>query len=99
MCQIKLLIACTSTVHMACSCRKVYIGETKWRLETRVKEYWNACDKDLMGRSVIAKQAWESHHPIKWVDISVVDQARRPKELMLKEALHIQLTNSKECFD
>ncbi len=30
------------------------------------------------------------HHPIKWEDISVIYWARRPKELQLKEALHIQ---------
>ena len=26
-----------------CSCGKAYIGETKWRLETRLKEHRDAC--------------------------------------------------------
>ena len=31
------------------------------------------------------------HHPIKWEETIVVDQARTPKELLLKEAIHIRL--------
>ena len=26
-----------------CSCGKAYIGETKRKLETRLKEHWDAC--------------------------------------------------------
>ena len=51
------------------------------------------------GEFAKAKHALEKHHPIKWEDISVVDQARRPKELMLKEALHIQLTHFEEWLN
>ena len=40
-----------------------------------------------------------NHHPIKWEDTSVVEQVRRSKELMLKEALHIQLMPSEERFN
>ena len=34
-----------------------------------------------------------SHHPMKWEETTVVDQARTPKELLLKEAIHIRLLN------
>ena len=49
-----------------CSCKKVYIGETKRRWETRIKDHQHASGKSLMGRSAIAEHAWKSHHPIKW---------------------------------
>ena len=57
-----------------CSCGQVYIGETKRRLETRLK----------------------NHHPIDWEETTVLDRGRG-QELLLKEALHIQMTPSEEC--
>ena len=44
-------------------------------------------------KSVLAEHAWESYHPIKWDETTVGDQARNPKELLLKEAIHIRLLN------
>ena len=35
----------------------------------------------------------QSHHPIKWEETTVVDQARTPKKLLLKEEIHIWLLN------
>ena len=72
-----------------CSCGQVYIGETVRRLETRMKEHQDACRRGMVERSAIAEHAWENQHPIKWEETEIVDQARRPKELLLKEALHI----------
>ena len=34
-----------------CSCAQVYIRETKRRLETRLKEHRDACERGMMGRS------------------------------------------------
>ena len=75
-----------------CSCGKVYIGETVRRLETRIKEHEDACKKGTTEKSAIAKHAWTTNHAIEWNETTVLDQARRRKELMIKEALHISLT-------
>ena len=40
-----------------CSCREVYIGKTVRRLETRVKEYRDACQKRALEKSALAKHA------------------------------------------
>ena len=82
-----------------CSCGQVYIGETVRRLETRMKEHQDACRRGMVERSAIAEHAWENQHPIKWEETEIVDQARRPKELLLKEALHIQMTPAEERFN
>ena len=82
-----------------CSCGKVYIGETIRRLETRTKEHQDACRKGMTEKSAIAEHAWENHHPINWEETSVVDRARRHGELMLKEALHIQMTPAGDRFN
>ena len=43
-----------------CSCGQVYIGETKRRLETRLKEDRNACKKGMTEISAVAEHAWEN---------------------------------------
>ena len=53
----------------------------------------------MVDRSAIAEHAWENQHPIKWEETEIVDQARRPKELLLKEALHIQMTPAGQRFN
>ena len=82
-----------------CSCGKSYIGETKRRLESRLKEHQDACRTQSLHKSAVAEHAWGSHHPINWNDTSVVDRARRPEELLLKEAIHIQNTPAGESLN
>ena len=69
-------------------------------LETRLlKEPQDACKKGMTERSAIAKHAWNEHHHIMWEEVTIVDQARRKKELELKEALHIQLKEEEQRFN
>ena len=77
---------------------QVYIGETRWRLETRLKEYRDACERGMMEKSAVAEHAWENHHPIDWEETTVLDHGRG-QELLVKEALHIQMTPSEERFN
>ena len=51
-----------------------------------------------MEKSAIAEHAWENHHPINWEETTVLDRSRG-QELLLKEALHIQMTPSEEHFN
>ena len=81
-----------------CSCGQVYIGETKRRLETRLMEHRDACERGMMEKSAVAEHAWENHHPIDWEETTVLDRGRG-QELLLKEALHIQMTPSEERFN
>ena len=82
-----------------CSCGKAYIGKTKRRLKTRLKKHQDACRTQSLQRSAVAEHAWVSHHHINWKDTSVIDWARRPEELLLKEAIHIQGTPTGECLN
>ena len=49
-----------------CSYSKACVGETVRRLETRLKEHRDVCQKGTLGKSAFAEHAWESHHPIRW---------------------------------
>ena len=75
-----------------CQCGKVYVGETQRRLETRVKEHRDACNKGDTGKSAIAEHQWDQQHQVNWEDTRVLDRASRPVQLRVKEALYIQKT-------
>ena len=66
------------------SCGQVYIGETIRQLETRMKEHQDACERGTLEKSAVAEHALERHHPIKWEDTAILDQARGHKELRLR---------------
>ena len=49
----------------------------------------------MMEKSAVVKHAWENHHLIHWKDTTVLDHGRG-QELLVKEALHTQMTPSEE---
>ena len=51
-----------------------------------------------MEKSAVAEHAWEHHHPIHWEETTVLDHGRG-QELLVKEALHIQMTLVEEHFN
>ena len=79
-----------------CTCGKVYIGETGQRLETQIREHQDDCNRGMTGMSVVAEHAWGNQHCIDWEGTSVINRTRRSTELMLNEALHIQMTPAEE---
>ena len=82
-----------------CTCGKVYIGETKRRLGTRIKEHKDACVKCLTDKSAIAEHAWTNDHPINWAGTKVLQRASRTMELVLKESLSIRTTPEDTRFN
>ena len=51
-----------------------------------------------MEKSAIAEHARENHHPIHWEETIILDHGRG-QELLVKEALHIQMTPAEERFN
>ena len=78
-----------------CQCGKVYVGETQRRLETRVKEHRDACNKGDTGKPAIAEHQWDQQHQVNWEGTRVLDRANRPVQLRVKEVLYIQKTPTK----
>ena len=39
------------------------MGETRWGLETRLKEHQDACEKRMMEKSATVEQVWENQPP------------------------------------
>ena len=51
----------------------------------------------MVEKSAVAEHAWENHYLVHWEQTTVLDHGGR-QELLVKEALHIQITPSEECF-
>lgn len=75
--------------HVPFSCGKLYIGDTIRRLETNIKEHGDVCKKETMEKSAIIEHAWATNRTMEWNEMTVLDQARRRKEMMIKEAFYI----------
>ena len=74
----------------------MYLGETMRRLETQLREHKDACRKAQLEKLAVAEHAWTHQHAIDWKKTSVINWARGQCELLLKEALTIQLTPEEE---
>ena len=82
-----------------CSCGRVYIGETKRALETRMKEHKAATRRGELEKSAITEHAWKHHHQVEWDEIKVLDEAANNTTLLIKEALHIRLTDTETLIN
>ena len=66
----------------------IYIGETKRKLDTRLKEHHDAFQRGMLGKSAVAEHAWKDHHSIRLDESTVVNKVWKPP---LKEAIHIHM--------
>jgi len=82
-----------------CSCGKVYIGETKRQLETRMKEHHAAARLGHLEKSAVAEHAWQEGHTINWSGVRILDEASRNSVLLIKEAMHIRLRSTDGTFN
>ena len=57
------------------------------------------CRKGTLEKSATAEHTRKNHHPFKWEQTSVINQARYPKELLLKKPIHIQMTLAGDRFN
>ena len=57
-------------------------------------EHKAATRRGELEKSAIAEHAWKSHHQVPWDQTRVLDEATNMTGLLIKEALHIKLTDS-----
>ena len=63
-----------------------------------IVQHRDACERGMIEKSAVAEHAWEHHHPIHWEETTVLDHGKG-QELLVKEALHIQMTPVEERFN
>ena len=47
-----------------------------WRLEAKLREHRDVCERGMMEKSAVVGRVWENHHPVNWEETSVLDRAR-----------------------
>lgn len=72
-------------------CGKMYIGQTKRELKTRIKEHLNYIKKLEPYHSGLAEHAITEHHKIKSDDFCLVEREQHYKRLNILESIHIYL--------
>ena len=74
-----------------CSCGKVYIGETKRTLESKMKEQHTVPRLGQLEKSAVLEHAWQDGHTIDGSDVRILDEASKNSVSLIKEALYISL--------
>ena len=78
-----------------CRCGKLYIGETKRPLKTRIEEHKSALRTGETSRSHIAVHAWEDgEHGPKWDDTKIIDHEEKWLPRKFKEAAHMSVVRN-----
>ena len=54
-------------------------------------------ERGMMEKSAIVEHVWENHHAIHWEETTVLNHDRG--QMLVKEALHIQITPTEEHFN
>ena len=79
-------------VEFSMSCTVHRWEKLTWRKGKWRKEHRDACQREMLEKSVVAEHAWKDHNSIRWEEATVVDKAKCPEELPLKKALHIYIS-------
>ena len=58
----------------------------------------DACKRGMMEKSAVSEHVRENQDPIYWEETTIPDHSRG-QELLVKEALHIQMTPVEERFN
>ena len=77
---------------VACSgCPKVYIGETKRRLDDRIAEHKEACTNiALHEKSALGEHKYDSNHEPNWANVQIIDSQEHDQKRRVLETLHIR---------
>ena len=69
-------------------CRSVYVGETGWNLQERIKEHRYAVKRHDMNNG-ISVHAWEKNHAVDWSEAKVRTLEQITWRRKILEAIHI----------
>ena len=87
------------------SCPQKYIGETGRKLETRIKEHQDECEKVTAKRktrsvaqeedtsklkSAISEHARENNHIMNWDDVSILERETNKRTRWIREAIQVR---------
>ncbi|EZA51854.1 hypothetical protein X777_09608, partial [Ooceraea biroi] len=82
---------CNVVYRIACNdCDASYVGQTKRKLNTRVKEHRRDINKKSGSPSVISAHKLESGHDFNWNDVKILDEERSYNKRLVSEMINIK---------
>ena len=86
---------CDVVYHLKCgNCDANYVGQTRRKLMTRIKEHKKDVDKRAGQLSVISQHKIEFNHEFLWDDVKILDVERSYNKRLVSEMLHIKSQES-----
>lgn len=70
-------------------CSAVYLGQTKRRFKTRLREHKNATENNRINESSVAKHSINFQHAINWNNAKLIKNIRNVGHLNAWESMHI----------
>lgn len=79
-------------------CEKIYIGQTKRTLKTRINEHKKDIDKiNQANLNVISKHRIDNNHDFDWDTVKILDKEPNLQKRLISEMFHIHL--NKNCIN
>ena len=75
-------------------CDASYVGQTKRKLNTRIKEHINNIKLDFSKHSVISEHITHCNHSFDWENASILDTEPKYYKRLISEMIHIKEQNN-----
>jgi len=79
-------------------CKKIYIGETKFTIEKRIKQHKKDVEFERVENNAIAKHVKEKGHRIEWNKAVVIEKEKRLFPRKIIEGVYIK-RNRQRCLN
>jgi len=87
----KLGLKAAGIYRIPCECGKVYVGQTGWTIEARLKEHRRHVCLNQPEKSAVAEHLITTSHCINFDDTTKLGMATKYMDRLVKEAIEIQL--------
>ncbi|CAG5093129.1 Protein of unknown function [Cotesia congregata] len=80
-----------------CSCNKVYVGQTKQKLKTRIQQHKNDCKPENIiktNRTALAAHHFDTGHSFQFDKVKILDYENNFFKRNVSEMIHIQASNN-----
>lgn len=85
------MIRCDVVYKLNCwECDTSYVGQTKRKLKTRIKNHKNDVDKNNGILSVVSEHRLEEEHDFEWNTVEILDVGPLYHKKLLSEMIHIK---------
>jgi len=89
--QLNVSSYCNVVYQINCNdCEASYVGQTKRRLNTRIREHLNDIKKSTGTHSVVSDHRMELNHDFNWNEVRILDKKPSWKKRIVSEMIHIK---------